>query len=280
MAILDNRSKTQNILVSFGLTLPRTLRRFSAIFFILLSLQIMYLPPQESVEKTTLEFSGSIINVFTTLFKTGAKSIQGLAESVDYMHNLKEENIALKLENARLSKVEEKLATLKSENIALKRHLNFVSEPQYSSVSAGLVSVATSIYRDSAIVHAGLRDGVQRDQIVINDNGLVGRVIESSDSYARVMLITDFGSRIPVISSHSRLQSVVAGIGESRARLLYLPDTSQLQVGEILMTSGDGKLYPAGLPVARVSKIIGDEIYVMPIVEFSKVDCVGVIQKH
>lgn len=200
-----------------------------------------------------------------------------MTEAMDYTYNLKEENIALRLENARLRGVEEKFSALKSENLSLKRQLNFVSEPHYNSVPARLISVSASVYRDSATIHAGLSDGVLKDQIVINDNGIVGRVIETSNRFAKVMLITDFGSRIPVISAHSRLQAVVAGIGESRARLLYLPDTTSLQVGEILMTSGDGKLYPAGLPVARVSRITADEVYVTPLVDLSKIDFVSVI---
>lgn len=280
MAILDNRSKTHNVLASFGSALPNIARRFSAIFFILLSLQLMYLSPTERLEKATLEFSGGITNIFTTIFKTGVRTIQGAAESIDYMYNLKEENIALKLENARLRGVEEKFSAIKSENTSLKRHLNFISAPQYHSAPARLVSVSTSVYSDSAIIHAGASEGVMKDQIVINDNGLVGRVIETSEHFSKVMLITDFGSRIPVISSHSRLQAVVAGIGESRARLLYLPDTSLLQVGEILMTSGDGKLYPSGLPIARVSKIIEDEVYVTPLVDLSKMDFVSMITEQ
>lgn len=277
MAIFDNRSKTQNTLTSFGLALPSIVRRFSAVFFILLSLQLIYLKPQESLEKATLEFSGSITNVFTTIFKTVIRSTQDVAESINYLSDLKEENIALKLENARLRRIEERLAALKSENVSLKRQLNFVSEPQYRTTSARLISVSASVYRDSAIIHAGLNDGVIKDQIVINNNGIVGRVIEAADRFAKVMLITDFGSRIPVISSDSRLQAVVAGIGESKARLLYLEDTSLLRPGEILMTSGDGKLFSAGLPVAKVDKIIGNEVYVRPLVDLSKIDFVSVI---
>lgn len=277
MAILDNRSKTHSVLTGFNIALLNIVRRFSAVFFILLSLQLMYFQPKETLEKTTLEFTGNITNVFITIFKTGIRAIQGVVESVDYMHDLKEENIALKLENARLRGVEEKFSILKSENFSLKRQLNFISEPQYNSAPARLVTVSASVYKDTAIIHAGSSKGVLQDQIVINDNGLVGRVIETSRHFSKIMLITDFGSRIPVISSHSRLQAVVAGIGESRARLLYLPDTSLLQVGEILMTSGDGRLYPSGLPVARVSKIIEDEVYVTPLVDPGKIDFVSMI---
>jgi rod shape-determining protein MreC len=280
MALLDNRIRTQSILINFNYIFQNFFRRLSAIIFILASLQIMCFTPNPNLEKAMLELTGNVAGLTTNFSKIIVQRYKFLINYFDFRHDLQEENIALKLENSRLRKIEDKFTVILDENKSLKKHLNFISNFEQKFIHSKLVSASATIYRDSALIHSGESDGVKKDSLAINEEGLIGRVTRLSENYSNITLITDFESRVPVISASSHCQAIVAGNGESEASLLYIPGSNKLQVGEILLTSGDGRVYPAGIPVARVSKITDEEIYVTPIVRLDEVDYVAIIHDN
>src|SRR5690606_4385105 len=117
-------------------------------------------------------------------------------------------------------------------------------------------TIATKILGDSsgpfirsALVNAGETHGVLKGQIVINYNGLVGRIIEVGSKTSRVLLITDINSRIPIITASSRERGIVVGNNTDLLSLLYLPEDTRVQIGEIIFTSGDGESFPSGVPI-------------------------------
>jgi rod shape-determining protein MreC len=278
MAIIANRAKYKSLFTVMTFALPSFFRRLSLLFFILLSLQLIYISPEDPIRNTALEFSGDLSSVVTSGFNFVAREARGASSNLEYLGNLREENIALKLELARLKSIEQQVSILENENKSLKSALQFANEVDYDVVSARLISLSTGGYSGSTIVQAGSNQGVSKDQIVTSKNVMVGRVIEVSQNYSKVMLVTDFGSKIPVISSHSRRQSIVAGTGDGVARALYLPEYSGVQVGETMITSGDGKHYPAGLIVGKVSRIKNGEVYMTPLVDLSSLDFVSILK--
>jgi len=279
MALTENRAKNNGILASAVIALPDFCRRVSVLFFILLSLQLLYIP-ERPIQKLALELSGSLSSVISGSMDSVITAVRNSFSYLNYLHNLREENIALTLELARLQSIEQQVIRVHNENKSLKASLNFAEEGQYQEISARLTSITTGAYAQSAIVKAGENHGVIVGQIVMSKNRVIGRVVEVSDNYSRVMLITDTDSRIPVISSHSRLQAVVAGNSGNYAQLLYLPENSNIQVGEAVVTSGDGMLYPAGLEVGRVSRVENGESYITPTADLSKIEFVTILHNR
>ncbi len=278
MALIKNREKYSGALTNIALAFPELCRKLSVLFFILLSLQLLYTRPQDSTARAGLEVSGSLASVIHTAFNVVIQSVKSIGNSFDYLKDLHQENIALRIEIARLQSAEDMATIVNAENKSLKKALHFAKMQPYNSIFARLVSINTDAYSQTALLQAGEDHGVRVGQVVLSESGVIGRIIKTSDNYSRVMLITDMGSRIPVISSHSRMQSIVSGVSEKRARLLYTPENSSIQVGESLVTSGDGKIYPAGLFVGKISRIEGGEIYVTSSSDLSKVEFVTILR--
>lgn len=91
---------------------------------------------------------------------------------------------------------------------------------------------------------------------VLSGEGLVGRVIESGGRAARILLLTDMNSRVPVVIEGSDIRAVVAGQNSATPALIHLPRDHELQAGARIVTSGHGGLFPPGVPVGYV--VLGD----------------------
>lgn len=280
MAILANRSKEKSIIVELVYAMPVLLRRSSIIIFICLSLNLLYIAPAAQTHSIALEFSGRIIGFISKGVHIAASSLKNLIESVNVLQDLRTENTLLKLEIEKLKITQRQNLALINENTRLKQALNFASELEYQSISGRLIAIDSSPFSRSAIVQAGRNQGVEKEQVVISKDGVIGRISEVSDNYSKVLLVTDALARIPVLSEHTRLQAIVAGCGNDRASLLYLPDNSTVKTGEMLLTSGDGKYYPAGLEVGKVINSPSGELFVIPTADPRKVDFVNILKPN
>ncbi len=101
---------------------------------------------------------------------------------------------------------------------------------------------------------------------------MVGRVIEVGEWSARVLLITDINARIPVSLESSRMRAVMAGDNSDQPRLLYLPPESPVAVGERVVTSGNGGLFPAGIPIGVVASVGERGIKVQPLADLGRIE--------
>jgi rod shape-determining protein MreC len=140
------------------------------------------------------------------------------------------------------------------------------------------VGDAGSAFVRSMLLNAGARDGVRNGQAVMTADGLAGRITEVGDSSARVLLITDINSRIPVMVERTRDHAMLSGDNSRQPQLNFLPPGVQVQLGDRIVTSGHGGTYPAGLPVGVVASI-GDRgvIRVEPLVDWSRMEFVRVV---
>src|SRR5690606_40361437 len=106
------------------------------------------------------------------------------------------------------------------------------------------------------IVNRGASGQVFNGQAVLDANGLIGQVIDVGPLASRVLLITDATHAMSVQVNRNGMRTLVAGTGHpDRLRLLYVPDTADIVVGDLLVSTGLGRRYPAGYPVATVSSV-------------------------
>jgi rod shape-determining protein MreC len=155
--------------------------------------------------------------------------------------------------------------------------LNLAPEPMVSFVSAKVIANSGGSFIRSVLVNAGRADNVARGQAAITGEGLVGRIAEVGERASRVLLITDLNSRIPVTIEGSRERAVLAGDNSEQPRLIYLPARPPVKVGDRIVTSGHGGVFPPGLPVGVIASTADGVARVEPFVELSRLDFVRVV---
>ncbi|MPY76552.1 MAG: rod shape-determining protein MreC [Alphaproteobacteria bacterium] len=187
---------------------------------------------------------------------------------------LREENIILRAENERLLKWQNAARTLLAENKQLQELLGFTPPQDATSVTARVIGDSGGAFVRSVLVNAGRREGVAKGNAALSGKGLLGRVAEVGERSARVLLINDLNSRIPVVIERSRERAILAGDNSVTPRLLYLPATTSVQVGDRIVTSGHGGAFPVGLPVGVVSAVSDEGVRVMPFADATNIEYV------
>jgi rod shape-determining protein MreC len=209
-----------------------------------------------------------------------AKPIDSMSAFGNWLHEwttLREENRELKAENSRLQEWYSATLQLKSENEKLRALLKFAPAGKPAYISARVAVDSANSYSRSLLITAGAENGVQDDSVVINDQGVVGHIIDVGKKTSRVLLLSDINSRIPVMAEGSLEHAVAAGGSGDLLTLMYLPENSKLAVGDKIVTSGDGALIPPGLPVGVVSKIENGVVTVKPFADWYRLEYVSVL---
>jgi len=183
-----------------------------------------------------------------------------------------QENARLAQENERLLGWQQAALKLASENAQLRDLLRVAPEPATSYVTARVIANSGGAYARSVIVNAGRENGVVRGEAAVTGEGLVGRVSEVGSRAARILLITDLNSRVPVIVEGSRQRAVLAGDNSEHPSLRYLEAGAAIRIGDRIVTSGQGGVFPPGLPVGVVAVFNGELARVELFVELSRVD--------
>lgn len=275
MALLANRIKRSSKIVEFARFTLVTLRRVFVLFFLIASLYLFIAAPKR-FSSISLEVVGHVIFGGLLIHENIFKQINLITQNFIYLRDLARENIELQLEVARLRNLQSNIYLIQSENKELKKLLSVVEEEQYNYVSAKLLSVSLNPFSKTALVSAGVRHGVEVDQIVTNSEGLVGRVIQVSNNYSKIILVNDVNSRIPITTVSSKEKGIMSGY-ENGSKILYLPKTHLVQKGEKVITSGYGNIYPYGITVGYVKKANAENVLVKPVVDLSKTEFVSIL---
>ncbi|MEQ1706542.1 MAG: rod shape-determining protein MreC [Rickettsiales bacterium] len=205
-------------------------------------------------------------------------AIASAGEWVSSMVNLRAENMALKNTNVQLLQWQSIAKTMEAENSSLRALLNVVQEAKNNYITARIVTDMSGPYVRSALISGGSEHGIKKDQAVISELGLVGRVVEAGNTSSRILLLSDINSRIPVMSETSREKTILVGNNNELPSLSYIESGSSISVGERIITSGDGGVFPRGIAVGVVTAIEKGVIRVQPFVDASKIEYVSVIE--
>ncbi|MCX8500998.1 MAG: rod shape-determining protein MreC [Alphaproteobacteria bacterium] len=203
--------------------------------------------------------------------------ISSLAVRWQNFRRLKLEHDQLLAEVKRLEAWEETARKLAVENSSLRELLRFVPEPSSRFVSARVVSDSGGIFVRNILVAAGQKNGVRKGQVVMAGAGLVGRVTEVGKESARILLLTDLNSHIPVAIEGTQERAILVGDNGSDLSLLYLPKDAPVKPGDRVVTSGQGGGFPPGLPIGVIANINDHRVTVRSFVNLSRVDFVRII---
>jgi rod shape-determining protein MreC len=204
-------------------------------------------------------------------------SIENLGDRIKDMANTYQDNLRLQAENRRLLLWQRTALTLASENAQLRELLKLTPEGSASFVTARVIANSGGAYVRNLLMNAGSQDGVARGQAAITGDGLVGRIYEVGTRSARLLLITDLNSRVPVVVEPSRQRAILAGDNSDRPCLLYLDPAAALKSGDRVVTSGEGGIFPPGLPVGVVDADVRGPPRIDTYVRLSQLEYVRIV---
>jgi rod shape-determining protein MreC len=187
----------------------------------------------------------------------------------DEVDRLKKENEELRQWEWRTKLLERKVAQLRS-------LLNAVEEPALVYATGRVIADARGPFVRSALINLGRKDGLRVGYAVINGDGLVGRTVDAGGSVARVLLLNDLNSRIPVLVGPAGVRGLASGDNSAELQLDFLPAGATLYAGDEVYTSGSDGVLPRGLRVGVVTGSAG-AYRVRPYAELNSLDAVSVL---
>ena len=245
-----------------------------------------------NIKMNNLSFAEGIFNFFVMPIQNGLtylkNNIEGNSDFTTNINNLKDENIELKKENAKLQETLREFEIVKSENETLKEYVNLKDKyADYKTIPAYVINKDISNFTNTIIINVGSKDGIEVNMAVISGNGLVGHVISVTETTAKVQTIIDTASSISCILTSSRDTIVVKGTLEANSKIkaTFIPTEANLMQGDTIETSGIGGIYPKGILVGSISKVVNTKnitdryALVDTAVNFSKLDTVLVITR-
>jgi len=242
----------------------------SALFIVLGKADIVLF---EHLRITVADAAAPILQAVAQPIATAATGVRNI-EAVFAVYS---ENQGLRDENARLLQWQEVARRLEAENARLRGLVKFTPESPVRDVAARVIGNSGGAFARNVLVNAGSREGVNRGQAAATGEGLVGRIAEVGDHSARVLLVSDLNSRIPVLLDDTRERAVMAGDNSDQPRLLYLRANAAVKVGERIVTGGAGGVFPPGIPVGVVASIADGVVRVEPYAELSRLEFVRIV---
>ena len=256
MAPSRNRRPGFSRRAQYGLFLGYVIAIVGAIIAAILLAVATLKPPLFAV------FRASLAEVTTPI----SAALSGVGHGIGGIPSGIADNFAVKSKNAELRKqlaaqdaLLQRARTLAYDNRRLKTLLQMRERVVNPVVSARLVNSSASSTRRFATLNAGSWQGVQEGQPVTGPEGLIGRVLEAGPNSARILLITDAESVVPVRRTRDGLPALAAGRGDGMIDVRSVSLTNvALERGDVFVTSGTGGIYSPGIPVARIARSAND----------------------
>jgi len=202
-------------------------------------------------ERARMALADTLAPIYVALAEP-LRSLRDAVAEATGLWDVRAENARLHDENERLRRWQSIALALDAENQRLKANLHWMPDPATSYVTARVVADAGGVYARAVLLSLGPHHGIRKGEIALDERGLVGRVTEVGARTARVLLITDLNSRIPVMLENSHAHAILVGTNGPRPRLIYWPEGSAPQEGERVVTSTEASAFPANLPIGMV----------------------------
>lgn len=221
---------------------------FGALAVILLLIGRAELPFMDKVRMTAADLASDVL-------EAGAAVTGLVSDGLDYVANaadLHDENQRLRAENAELLVWRARALEQERQIAAFESVLEILYTPIEDVTAASVVADMAGPFSRAVIVNAGANRGVKEGDAALDRFGLVGRVVKVGARSARVLLLTDSASHVPVVIGDEGVRAILSGDSDGLPELRFIPPGVVLADGAAIVTSGDGGVLPAGLPVGIV----------------------------
>lgn len=226
-----------------------------------------------------------IVRVATPLQLVSATLARGLSSlwgDYIYLVDVKEDNTRLSSQNARLQERVRKLEALEEENRRLHRLLDLKQSLKTEVVSAQVIGKNTNeFFRVARVTLDRDARDVGANLPVLSQDGVVGTTLKTAGDTVDVRLVVDAGSSVDVVVQRTGARGFVRGTGDESkysCSVQYVERTDEVEVGDLLVTSGVGRRFPKGIPVATVTQVVRrdfgiyQQVTATPTVDFSRVE--------
>lgn len=251
---------------------------FVALSLILVSIALLILSRVDN--STVRQARWSLVQLLSPLLSAAATPLEPVRWTIRQLterRNLLEENARLAHENERLTGWEGRAREFERRIASLSTLARVVEESAIPFATARVIAEAGGPFVRSVIVEAGRTQGIKPNQPVIGAHGLIGRIIEAGPQAARVLLVTDRASRIPVLVGGREERAILTGDNEPEPRLVFATPGGEIGVGDEVSTSGVGGMFPRGLRIGRVVMEPNGSMRVEPHVRLDRLDYVSVL---
>ena len=189
-----------------------------------------------------------------------------------------EQNQELRRELQRLKSWKEAAVQLEQQNAKLLALNSVRLDPKLTSVSGVVLADSGSPFRQSVLLNVGSRDGIKDGWATMDGIGLVGRISGVGKNSSRVILLTDSHSRIPITIQPSGQRALLVGDNSGRPPIEFLEKPEQVKPGDQIITSGDGKVFPAGLLVGQVAKGVDKRLRAQLAADYERLDFLRILR--
>ncbi len=205
---------------------------------------------------------------------------RAVADVYDYLKELKQihqENQELRQENRKLLQAKDRAQALEIENRILSRLLNYVTPPEAKFITARVIAEEGDAFSHSLIAYTGDAKGVRKGQVVLSNRGVVGRIEQVGKLYSKIILITDINSKIPVMVERTRVRGILTGDNTPTPKMVFIPLEAELTVGDRIVTSGVAGVFPAGLPIGKISSIEKNNVKIKTFTNLERLEYVKIV---
>jgi rod shape-determining protein MreC len=248
------------------------------VFFSVLSLLLLFVDARYRYLESTRSALSVLVSPVQRLATMPGELWRQAGEFFVTQRSLVDQNQTLQLQHERDAALLSQLQAMQQENLQLRSLLELPQRSEFSAVAAEILYAERDVFKRKVLINKGAEAKVQPGQVVMDDLGIVGQVTRVYPWLSEVTLITEKDHAVPVQVLRNGLRTIVFGAGDtSQLSLRYMPVSSDIQNGDLLVTSGIDGVYPQGIPVAKVIKIERDAAY-----PFARVSClpVGGVDKH
>ena len=222
----------------------------------MLSLAMMYLDHQRGHVDTVRRALSVAIYPIRVLVDMPSATFGWSREVMLERRRLVTENRELRTESLRQRAMLQQLAALEAENARLRALMDSPARLANRVQIAEILAVDLDPYRHRIALNRGAQAGVYSGQALLDADGIVGQVIRVNPLDAEAILISDPSHATPVELNRNGLRTVALGVGDvTRIELPFLPNSADIRIGDLLVSSGLGDAFPAGYPVARVTRV-------------------------
>ena len=260
----------------------------SFLFFLVVSITIVYFDNQKDALRTVRSFISTLIHPIEVIASLPYQIKDSIAALLISHQNLSTDNEKLIEELLLIRTRLQKYEIIESENRRLRNLLKSTFRLENKILLAELVAVQLDSFQKKIVINKGEKDLAYEGQPVVDSGGIMGQIIQTNSFSSTVLLITDPNHALPVQINRNGLRAIAVGSGESNKLILEnlpnplitnsdLPNSAHIIVGDLVVSSGLGRRFPRDFPVGEVEEIKQDlsksssKIIVRPFAQFENI---------
>lgn len=252
-------------------------KKFAIVLLFLSAFVLMLINKTDTViiDKTS-SVATDIVSPIMDVLVIPAKTLANVYDYFKELQKIRDDNRSLREENRQLLQLRDRARALDIENRLLAGLLNYTPPPESTFVTARVIAEEGDAFSHSLIAYTG-NFPVKKGQVAVSDKGVVGRVDKVGNMYSKILLVTDINSKIPVMVERTRVRGILSGDNSPLPRMVFIPLSAELTVGDRVVTSGVAGVFPPGLPVGKISSIEKNSVKIKPFTNLERLEYIKII---